>query len=395
MYVFLIVNEYGGHLGYLNSWHSICNKVFKKVFMEKIMLKRRFLVKLSVALFSLILFTSCGAEASSSSTESESMSASEVKTTLQLVKERGKVIVGVTAGVPGYSAPDSEGKWQGFDVDLAKAIAAAVLGDAEAIECRPLSAKERFTALQSGEIDVLSRVTTWTASRDAGLGLNFAGVNYYDGQGFMVSKESGITSLEELDGATIAVQAGTTTELNLSDYFRKKGLDFELITFEKNDQATAALEAGRADAVTSDQSQLYALRTKFKNPDDFIMLSEVISKEPLGPVVRQGDDEWFNIVRWTLLAMINAEEYGITSANVDEMKATSTNPSVKRILSVEGNISEGLSLEADWAYNIIKQVGNYGESFDRTLGSGSPLKIERGYNALWNEGGLQYGIPIR
>ncbi|MGL1891112.1 MAG: amino acid ABC transporter substrate-binding protein [Spirochaetaceae bacterium] len=361
---------------------------------EKLM---KSLVKLvSVTTLTLVLFTSCSGKTTEvTTTEASAPVIEKEKSTLEMVKERGKVIVGVTAGVPGYSAPDSDGKWQGFDVDLAKAIAAAVLGDAEAIECRPLSAKERFTALQSGEIDVLSRVTTWTASRDAGLGLNFAGVNYYDGQGFMVSKESGITSLAELDGATIAVQAGTTTELNLSDYFRKEGLDFELIAFEKNDQATAALEAGRADAVTSDQSQLYALRTKFKNPDDFIMLSEVISKEPLGPVVRQGDDEWFDIVKWSLIVMVNAEEYGVTSANVDEMKASSTNPNVKRMLSVEGKLYEGFGLEADWAYDIIKQVGNYGESFDRNLGMGSPLKIDRGYNAQWNEGGLHYGIPLR
>ncbi|QEN04981.1 amino acid ABC transporter substrate-binding protein [Thiospirochaeta perfilievii] len=360
------------------------------------MIKKKLLGRLlAISAISLLLLMSCGSNEEQKSAGETQTPTTTKKTTLELVKERGKVVVGVTAGVPGYSAPDSDGKWQGFDVDLGKAIAAAVLGDAEAIECRPLSAKERFTALQSGEIDVLSRVTTWTASRDTGLGLNFAGVNYYDGQGFMVAKDSGITSLADLDGATIAVQAGTTTELNLSDYFRKNGMDFELITFEKNDQATAALEAGRADAVTSDQSQLYALRTKFKNPENFIMLSDVISKEPLGPVVRQGDDEWFNIVKWTLLAMVNAEEYGITSENVDEMKASSSNPSVKRILSVEGEIYKGLNLEADWAYNIIKQVGNYGESFDRTLGSGSPLKIDRGLNALWNDGGLQYGIPIR
>ncbi len=361
------------------------------------MLRKKMFVKLvAVAAFSLVLFTSCGADSSATSTSAEvSADAPASKSTLETIKERGKVIVGVTAGVPGYSAPDGEGKWQGFDVDLAKAIAAAVLGDAEAIECRPLSAKERFTALQSGEIDVLSRVTTWTASRDAGLGLNFAGVNYYDGQGFMVADDSGITSLADLDGATIAVQAGTTTELNLSDYFRKNGMDFELIAFENNDQATAALEAGRADAVTSDQSQLYALRTKFKNPENFSLLPEVISKEPLGPVVRQGDDEWFDIVKWSLMVMINAEEYGVTSANVDEMKASSTNPSVKRMLSVEGKLYEGLALDSDWAYNIVKQVGNYGESFDRNLGAGSPLKIARGYNALWFDGGLHYGIPLR
>lgn len=315
--------------------------------------------------------------------------------TLEIVKKRGKVVVGVTTGVPGYSAPDSEGEWQGFDVDLGRAVAAAIFGDPDMIECRPLSAKERFTALQSGEIDMLSRVTTWTISRDASLGINFAGVNYYDGQGFLVAEDSGITSLQELDGATIAVQAGTTTELNLADYFRKNGLDYELITFEKNEQAAAALEAGRADAVTSDQSQLYALRTKFESPEDFIMVPEVISKEPLGPAVRQGDDQWMDIVRWSLLAMINAEEYGVTSENIDEMKAESDNPNVKRLLGVEGDAADGLGLSGDWAYNIISTVGNYGESFDRHLGAGSPLNIERGYNALWTEGGLQYGMPIR
>jgi len=356
---------------------------------------RKLLMLLTAVLVAGSLFMSCGAKETAEASESTAAPVEKSKSTLEIVKERGKVIVGVTAGVPGYSAPDSEGKWQGFDVDLGRAIAAAVLGDPDAIECRPLSAKERFTALQSGEIDVLSRVTTWTASRDSELGLNFAGVNYYDGQGFMVAKNSGIKTLADLDGATIAVQSGTTTELNLSDYFRKQGMELELITFEKNDQASAALEAGRADAVTSDQSQLYALRTKFKNPENFIMLPEVISKEPLGPVVREGDDQWFDIVTWTLMVMLNAEEYGVTSANVDDMKTTSTNPNVKRMLGVEGGISEGFGLSPEWGYNIIKMVGNYGESFDRNLGAGSPLKIARGYNALWVDGGLQYGMPIR
>ncbi|MBN2657623.1 MAG: amino acid ABC transporter substrate-binding protein [Spirochaetales bacterium] len=347
-----------------------------------------------LAVLLMMLAISCGNDATET-TETATKVKEEAKSTLELVKERGKVIVGVTAGVPGYSAPDSEGVWQGFDVDLGRAVAAAVLGDADAIECRPLSAKERFTALQSGEIDVLSRVTTWTATRDSGLGINFAGVNYYDGQGFMVAKDSGIKSLADLDGATIAVQAGTTTELNLSDYFRKMGMEFELITFEKNDQASAALEAGRADAVTSDQSQLYALRTKFSEPDNFIMLPEVISKEPLGPAVRQGDDQWLDIVAWSFMVMLNAEEYGVTMDNVDEMKSSSTNPNVKRMLGVEGEVADGFGLDKDWGYNIIKQVGNYGESFERNLGMGSPLKISRGYNALWTEGGLQYGLPIR
>ncbi len=359
-----------------------------------IKIKKMLILLATIALAGTML-VSCGSKEAPAASAEAAPAPADAKSTLDIVKERGKVIVGVTAGVPGYSAPDSEGIWQGFDVDLGRAIAAAVLGDPDAIECRPLSAKERFTALQSGEIDVLSRVTTWTATRDSQLGLNFAGVNYYDGQGFMVSKESGITSLAELDGATIAVQSGTTTELNLSDYFRKEGMELELITFEKNDQASAALEAGRADAVTSDQSQLYALRTKFKNPDDFIMLPEVISKEPLGPVVREGDEQWFDIVKWTLMAMLNAEEYGVTSENVDEMKASSTNPNVKRLLGVEGNIASGYGLSEEWAYNIVKMVGNYGESFDKHLGAGSPLKIDRGLNAQWADGGLQYGMPIR
>lgn len=354
-------------------------------------------IALSAALIfaSVFMFAACGSEKAASDEVSSAPSVEEEKSTLEIIQERGKVIVGVTSGVPGYSAPDSEGIWQGFDVDLGRAVAAAVLGDADAIECRPLSAKERFTALQSGEIDMLSRVTTWTATRDSGLGVNFAGVNYYDGQGFMVAKDSGISSLADLDGATIAVQAGTTTELNLSDYFRKQGMDFELITFEKNDQASAALEAGRADAVTSDQSQLYALRSKFKNPENFTMLSELISKEPLGPVVRQGDDQWLDIVTWSFMVMLNAEEYGVTSANVDEMKVSSTNPNVKRMLGVEGEVAEGFGLDSDFGYNIIKLVGNYGESFDRNLGAGSPLNISRGFNALWTDGGLQYGMPIR
>jgi general L-amino acid transport system substrate-binding protein len=337
-----------------------------------------------------IVFVSCSAGGEESDTEMGATTS-----TLDIIKERGKVIVGVTAGVPGYSAPDDNGEWQGFDVDLGKAVAAAILGDAEAVEFIPLSAKERFTALQSGEIDVLSRVTTWTASRDSSLGINFAGVNYYDGQGFMVAAGSGLTQLSDLDGATIAVQAGTTTELNLADYFRKNGWDYELITFESNAQAAAALESGRADAATSDQSQLYALRTKFANPEDFVLIPELISKEPLGPVVRQGDDQFMDIVRWTLLAMVNAEEYGVTSANVDDQLANSTNPNVKRLLGAEGELAEGFGLENDWAYNIIKQVGNYGESFEKHLGMDSPLKIERGYNALWTEGGLQYGFPFR
>jgi len=353
--------------------------------------KRLFQLSLGLVFASLFLLalSSCGGESTSAAAPEKKLS------TLEIVKQRGTLVLGVTSGVPGYSAPDSAGKWQGFDVDLGRAVAAAIFGDPDKVEYRPLSAKERFTALQSGEIDILSRVTTWTMSRDTTLGLNFAGVNYYDGQGFLVRKDSGITSVKELNGASISVQSGTTTELNLSDYFRKNGLQYELITFEKNEQAAAALENGRADAVTSDQSQLYALRTKFKNPDDYIMLPEVISKEPLGPVVRQGDDQWMDLVRWTLLAMVNAEEAGVTSQNIDEIKASTDNPDVKRLLGLDGEFGTSLGLDNDWAYRIVKLVGNYGESFERNLGMGSPLKINRGLNALWTDGGLQYGIPIR
>lgn len=342
-----------------------------------------------VLLLAGIILGSCSSEV-----EGEADTAS-AQSTLEMVKERGKLIVGVTAGVPGYSSPDANGEWQGFDVDLGRAVAVAIFADPEAVEFRPLSAVERFTALQSGEIDMLSRVTTWTATRDSQLGINFAGVNYYDGQGFMVAVDSGLETLADLDGATIAVQSGTTTEQNLADYFRANGWDYNLLTFETNQQAANALESGRAEAVTSDSSQLYALRTQFADPSAFTLIPTLISKEPLGPVVREGDDQFMDIVRWTLVAMLNAEEYGVTSANVDDMKANSTNPNVKRLLGVEGELNEGFGLEPDWAYNIIKMIGNYGESFERNLGMDSPLMIERGYNALWTDGGLQYGFPFR
>ena len=258
-----------------------------------------------------------------------------------------------------------------------------------------LTAKERLTALQSGEIDMLSRNTTWTLTRDSNLGINFAGVNYYDGQGFMINKNLGVKSAKELDGAAVCIQAGTTTELNLADYFRTNGMKYSPVTFDTSPQTVKAFEAGRCDVLTSDQSQLYGLRIQLAKPDEAIVLPEVISKEPLGPVVRQGDDEWFNIVRWSLFAMLNAEELGVTSANVDEMKASSKDPGVRRLLGLEGIKGQGLKLSDDWAYNIIKQVGNYSEAFERNVGSGSPLKIARGLNALWNKGGIQYAPPIR
>jgi general L-amino acid transport system substrate-binding protein len=314
--------------------------------------------------------------------------------TLDEVKKRGQLVCGVSTGLPGFSATDEKGVWKGLDVDGCKAVAAAVLGDASKIKYVPLNSKERFTALQSGEIDVLVRGTTWTLHRDTALGLNFAGVNYYDGQGFMVSKKLGVKSAKELDGAAICIQSGTTTELNLADYFAENKMKYEAIVFDTHDQTIKGFEAGRCDVLTSDQSQLYGLRTHLKNPEDAILLPEIISKEPLGPVVRQGDDEWFNVVRWTFFAMLNAEEMGVTSKNVDE-KLKSTNPGVRRLLGLEGDKGGSLNLPDDWSYQIIKQVGNYGEVFERNVGMDSPLKIKRGLNALWNKGGIQYAPPMR
>ena len=311
--------------------------------------------------------------------------------TLDDVKKAGVLKCGVTTGLAGFSSPDKDGNWTGIDVDTCRAVAAAVLGDAKKVKFNPLTAKERFTALQSGEIDMLSRNTTWTLTRDASLGLNFAGVNYYDGQGFMVSKKLGVKSAKELDGAAVCIQAGTTSELNLSDYFKSNNMKFKAITFDTSDQTIKGFEAGRCDMLTSDQSQLYALRIKLAKPSDAIVLPEVISKEPLGPVVRQGDDQWFNIVRWSLNAMINAEELGVTKVNAKEMKK-SKDPAIGRLMGGQGN---KLGLDDAWSYNIISQVGNYGEVFEANVGSGSPLKIGRGLNALWNKGGIMYAPPIR
>ena len=314
--------------------------------------------------------------------------------TFDAVKERGFIKCGVSDGLPGFSYADEKGNYNGIDVDVCRAIAAAIFSDAAKVKFTPLTAKERLTALQSGEIDVLSRNTTWTSSRDSAQGLNFAGVTYYDGQGFLVNKKLGVKSAKQLDGATVCVQAGTTTELNLSDYFRANKLKLTPISYDKSDESAKSLEAGRCDVLTSDQSQLYAQRIKLAKPDDYIVLPEVISKEPLGPVVRQGDDEWFDIVKWTLFAMVNAEEAGVTSKNVDEMKK-STNPDIKRLLGVEGDKGKDFGLANDWMAVVIKQVGNYGEVFERNVGKGSPLKIERGLNALWTNGGLQYAPPVR
>ncbi|MGI9274993.1 MAG: amino acid ABC transporter substrate-binding protein [Endozoicomonas sp.] len=314
--------------------------------------------------------------------------------TLEAVKEKGHLSCGVNTGLPGFASPDEKGNWSGMDVDVCRAVSAAVLGDASKVKFIPLTAKERFTALQSGEIDVLSRNTTWTLTRDATLGLNFAGVSYYDGQGFMVSKNLGVTSAKQLDGAAVCIQAGTTTELNLADYFRINGMKYQPVVFDTSDGTAKGFDAGRCDVLTSDQSQLYALRLRLSNPDKAVVLPEVISKEPLGPLVRQGDDQWFNIVKWTLSAMINAEELGLTSGNIDGNKS-SANPGVRRFLGLEGPKGKGMNLTDDWAHQVVRQVGNYGEVFERNIGESTPLGIERGLNALWSDGGILYAPPFR
>lgn len=312
--------------------------------------------------------------------------------TLDSVKANGKLRCGVAGGLPGFSAPNSSGRMEGLDADTCRAVAAAVFGDAEKVSFVPLTAKERFTALSSGEIDILSRNTTWTATRDNSLGLNFAGINYYDGQGFLAKKELGVKSARELDGASVCVQAGTTTELNLADYFDTNGMKYKGIAFDTSPETRKAFDAGRCDVLTSDASQLAAIRTGLKNPNGAIILPEVISKEPLGPVVAQGDDQWFNIVKWTMFALVNAEELGVTSKNIH---SSSDNKSINRLLGRSGSYGEQLGLDNKWAFNIISKIGNYGEMFDRNVGKDSPLQLPRGVNQLWNKGGIMYAPPIR
>lgn len=313
---------------------------------------------------------------------------------LDTVKQRGQVNCGVGPGLAGFGLPDQQGNWAGLDVDYCRAIASAVLGDPMKVKFVPLSAKDRFTAIQAGEVDVLIRNTTWTISRDTSLGLNFAGTNYYDGQGFMVRKKLNIKSAKELNGASICTQQGTTTELNLADYFRANNLKFDPVVFATNDETVKAYDSGRCDAFTTDASGLYAERLRLANPDDHMVLGDIISKEPLASSTKHGDDQWFDIVKWVHFAMVNAEELGINKANVDEMKK-STNPEIKRLLGTEGKFGEGLGLGNEWAYNIIKSVGNYGEVFEKNVGKDSRLKIERGQNNLWTKGGLQYAPPVR
>ncbi len=315
--------------------------------------------------------------------------------TLDDVKAKGFVQCGVSQGLPGFSNPDAQGNWSGIDVDFCRGVAAAVFGDASKVKYTPLSAKERMTALQSGEIDILSRNTTWTLSRDTSLGLNFVGVDYYDGQGFMVRKSLGVTSALELSGASVCTNTGTTTELNVADYFRSHNMPYEVVAFEKSDEVVQAYDSGRCDVYTTDSSGLYAQRLKLTNPDDHMVLPEIISKEPLGPVVRQGDDQWFNINKWVLFAMIDAEELGVSSKNVDDLKSSTKNPEIRRLLGTESAFGETMGLSNDWAYNLIKEVGNYGEVFDRNVGPDTPLGIARGINALWSKGGIMYAPPIR
>ncbi len=314
--------------------------------------------------------------------------------TLDEVKARGELVCGVSQGLPGFSNPDAQGNWSGIDVDVCRAIAAAIFGDDSKVSYTPLSAKERFTALQSGEVDLLSRNTTWTMSRDSELGLNFAGVNYYDGQGFMVRKDLGVSSALELGGAAVCTNTGTTTELNVADYFRANNMEYEVVAFEKADEVVAAYDAGRCDVFTTDASGLYAQRLKLANPGEHMVLPEIISKEPLGPAVRQGDDQWLDIVKWTLNALVNAEEMGITSANVEEMKG-SGDPAIARLLGVEGSFGEAIGLDNDWAVKAIAAVGNYSEMFERNVGPDTDLGIQRGLNALWKDGGILYAPPVR
>ncbi len=314
--------------------------------------------------------------------------------TLNDVKARGMLKCGSNTGLVGFAAPDDAGVWRGVDVDVCRAVAAAVFGDAEAMEVVPTTSKARFTILQSGEIDMLARNTTWTFSRDVDLGLEFVGVNYYDGQGFLVPTSLGVTSAKELDCASICIQVGTTTELNLADYFRMNKMEYESIPVETNDEADAAFLAGRCDVYTTDQSGLYAQRSTYANPDDWVVLPEIISKEPLGPSVRHGDSKWADVVRWSLNTMIIAEEMGITSANVDSF-LSSDNPGILRLLGKEGAYGAMLGVNNDFGYQIIKQVGNYGESFERNIGLSTPMAIARGVNAMWTEGGLIYAPPFR
>jgi general L-amino acid transport system substrate-binding protein len=344
---------------------------------EILMFKKAVLTTLGVALTSTMMVTTA--------------QAGEV---LDRVKEKGFVQCGVSQGLPGFSNSDENGNWTGLDVDYCRAVAAAIFGDATKVKYTPLSAKERFTALQSGEIDLLSRNTTWTQTRDTSLGINFAGVTYYDGQGFMVRKDLGVTSALELDGASVCTNQGTTTEVNLSDYFRANGMSFEPVVFEKADEVVAAYDSGRCDVYTTDASGLAAQRTKLEEPAAHLVLPEIISKEPLGPAVPHGDDQFLDVVVWTINATLEAEEMGLTSDNIAKLLVDSNkaSPAEMRFVGREGSLGANLGLDAKWAYNVVRQVGNYGEIWSRNI---EPLELPRGVNRLWNKGGLMYAPPLR
>jgi general L-amino acid transport system substrate-binding protein len=333
----------------------------------------------AVAALTALAWTACGATA---------------QTTLEKIKTRGKIICGTSQGVPGFSAPDDKGKWTGFDTDFCRALAAVIFDDPEKADYVSLSSKDRLIALQSGTIDVLARTTTWSSNRDTGQGVQFTAVNFYDGQGFLVRKSSGIKAGKELDGATVCVSQGTTNELNLADFARTNNIKLQVLTFADTNETGKGYESKRCDVYTTDRSQLVANRLKFANPDEHVLLPDVISKEPLGAWVRKGDDQWFTLVRWTLFAMLNAEELGVTQANLADM-SKSDNPEIKRLLGLEGNTGEQFGVGKDWAHRIIKHVGNYGESFERHLGPKTRIGLDRGPNNLWSNGGLQYAPPIR
>ncbi len=339
-------------------------------------------------LFSIALAASLGVAATAAHAQTATSA------TLDAVKAKGYVQCGVTGGVPGFSAPDANNNWTGLEVDFCRSLAAAIFNNPDSVRYTPLTSQERFTALSAGEIDVLSRTTTWTMSRDTQLGISFVGTMFYDGQGFMVRKADNIASALDLSGAAICIESGTTTELNAADYFAANKLEFNTVVFVDQDEVVKAYEDGRCDVYTTDSSALAAERSKFANPADHIILPEIISKEPLGPVVRQGDSGWFNIARWTYFALLEAEELGVTQANVDEMLG-SDNPAIKRLLGVEGDFGTPLGLTKDWAYQIIKHIGNYGEAYDRHVGPSTPIGLARGLNALWKDGGIQYSPPIR
>ena len=315
--------------------------------------------------------------------------------TLDDVKARGELICGVTTGLAGFASPDDKGEWAGFDVDVCRAVATAIFGDPKKVKFVPTTGKSRFPALQSGEVDMLARNTTWTFDRDVKLGFEFTGINFYDGQGFMVRKDLGVKSAYELDGASVCVTTGSTTELNLGDFFRANNMSYTPVVYEKADEIRTAYDANRCDVYTTDRSGLAAQRSELSNPDDHIVLPEVISKEPLGPLVQHGDHQWGDVVRWALNVMIIAEELGITSQNVDDMRANSKNPEIRRLLGVEGEYGPRLGLANDWAYNVIKAVGNYAESYERNVGPNTPIGLERGVNALWTDGGILYAPPFR